>query len=63
MSRKDPEWNKKNKKSDANVNRIFGIVEKSQSLGKGWRTNILPWGLCKSCFPHEHWENASFFFF
>lgn len=43
LSRKGPECKKEKKKTDANVNRKFGIMKWSQSPGKRWEVNILSW--------------------
>lgn len=42
------------KKSDANVNRKFGIMKWSQSPGKKrWEVNILSWKVGKVVFPTQ----------
>lgn len=44
------------KKSDANVNRKFGIMKWSHSPGKRWEYFVMEGG--RSCVPHKDRENV-----
>lgn len=51
LSRTRSRIEERKKKSDANVNRKFGIIKWSQSPGKRWEVNILSWRVGEVVFP------------
>lgn len=63
LSRKGPEWKRerKKKKSDANVNRKFGIMKWSQILEKDGKQIFCHEGWAKVFSPHA--PGKRFFFF